>query len=83
MIYGRSSQEYAQRCLEVGMSDVLFKPLRREDLVAALRKWTPETPLEMNDSASASPPPSTSPQPPSSLQLRRRSEILPARSEVA
>ncbi len=64
------------------MSDVLFKPLRREDLVTALRKWTPETPLEIA-SASASPPPSTSPPPPSSLQLRRRSEILPARSEVA
>ncbi|ELR14498.1 ATPase/histidine kinase/DNA gyrase B/HSP90 domain containing protein [Acanthamoeba castellanii str. Neff] len=35
-----ATKEYAQRCLEVGMSDVLFKPLQREDLVATLRKWT-------------------------------------------
>jgi DNA-binding response OmpR family regulator len=40
MLGARETQEYAQRCLEVGMSDVLFKPLQREDLVATLRKWT-------------------------------------------
>jgi CheY-like chemotaxis protein len=39
-----ATKEYAQRCLEVGMSDVLFKPLRREALGAALRKWQPNPP---------------------------------------
>jgi CheY-like chemotaxis protein len=37
------TQEYAQRCLDVGMSDVLFKPFRREDLVATICKWTSPT----------------------------------------
>ncbi|ELR16487.1 sensor/response regulator hybrid protein [Acanthamoeba castellanii str. Neff] len=34
-----ATKEYARRCLEAGMSDVLFKPVRREALAAALRKW--------------------------------------------
>ena len=40
LVYSCAAQEYAQRCLEVGMSDVLFKPLQREELVATIRKWT-------------------------------------------
>ncbi|ELR24606.1 ATPase/histidine kinase/DNA gyrase B/HSP90 domain containing protein [Acanthamoeba castellanii str. Neff] len=36
-----ATKEYSRKCVEVGMSDVLFKPLRREMLAAALAKWAP------------------------------------------
>jgi hypothetical protein len=36
-----TEQEYGLKCLEVGMSDVLFKPLKREALATALKKWAP------------------------------------------
>jgi CheY-like chemotaxis protein len=49
MLGARETQEYAQRCLEVGMSDVLFKPLQREDLMATLRKWTSTHHRELPD----------------------------------
>jgi YesN/AraC family two-component response regulator len=48
-----NQQEYAQRCLEVGMSDVLFKPLRRETLAAALAKWKPSSASDRACSASS------------------------------
>jgi CheY-like chemotaxis protein len=55
------SQEQAKRCLDAGMSDVLFKPLRRETLRAALSKWTTSSSAEASDPSSARPS-----QPPSS-----------------
>lgn len=30
-----------ERCLEVGMSDYITKPIRKEDLINAIRKWVP------------------------------------------
>ena len=36
-----TEQEYGLKCLEVGMSDVLLKPLKREALATALKKWAP------------------------------------------
>ncbi|ELR20364.1 ATPase/histidine kinase/DNA gyrase B/HSP90 domain containing protein [Acanthamoeba castellanii str. Neff] len=49
-----ATTEYAQRCLEVGMSDVLFKPLRRETLAAALAKWKPSSASDRASSSSSS-----------------------------
>jgi CheY-like chemotaxis protein len=86
-----ATKDYAQRCLDVGMSDVLFKPLRREDLVTTLRKWTTCAPsirhqdvkTTTSDPPSPSPPPS-SPTLPSTAapELRQRSQSRQARFEL-
>jgi CheY-like chemotaxis protein len=64
-------QEYGLKCLEVGMSDVLFKPLKREALATALKKWAPgaaaetiavvqaQAPVLAQPSSTAAPAPST------------------------
>jgi signal transduction histidine kinase/DNA-binding NarL/FixJ family response regulator len=51
-----ATKEYGLKCLEVGMSDVLFKPLKREALATALKKWT-------NSAVVTPPAPATAQQP--------------------
>jgi hypothetical protein len=48
-----TEQEYGLKCLEVGMSDVLFKPLKREALATALKKWAPAAVVQAQPSAAA------------------------------
>jgi CheY-like chemotaxis protein len=72
-----ATKDYAQRCFDVGMSDVLFKPLRREDLVTTLRKWTASPTTTDPPPSSPLPSPSTAP------QQRQRSQSRPARLELA
>jgi CheY-like chemotaxis protein len=35
-----------ERCLAAGMDDHVPKPVRSENLVTALRRWTSEAPVE-------------------------------------
>jgi CheY-like chemotaxis protein len=37
-----------QSCLDCGMSDVLFKPVRSQDLMDVVRRWVPRTDLALN-----------------------------------
>ncbi len=56
-----TEQEYGLKCLEVGMSDVLFKPLKREALATALKKWAPASAavIQAQPSSTASAPASS------------------------
>jgi CheY-like chemotaxis protein len=37
-----------QNCLDCGMNDVLFKPVRSQDLMDVVRRWVPRTDLAVN-----------------------------------
>lgn len=42
-VTGNAMQGHAQRCLESGMDDYLFKPLRLAELAAMMREWLTES----------------------------------------
>ncbi len=41
-------QEYRDKCREVGMSDYITKPIRKEVILATLRKWAREEPTPLS-----------------------------------
>ena len=52
-----ATSEDIEQCFEAGMDDVVTKPVREEDLLAAILRWTDDSPIASDRAARSTPAP--------------------------